>query len=170
MARHLILIGLPGAGKTTVAREAAMLLHAPWTDLDAAIAQEAGCSIPELFVREGEASFRARERAAMTRALAEPPQIIAAGGGWAAQPGNLDEAELLALVVLLEVSPAVAARRVGAALDRPLLVGDPLPKLEALAAERAPFHARAGFAIAAEAAPELVAAALATGARQYAGW
>jgi shikimate kinase len=131
---------------------------------------EAGCSIPELFAREGEAAFRARERRAMARALAEPPQIIAAGGGWAAQPGNLDEAELRALVVLLEVSPAVAARRVGAASDRPLLVGDPLPKLEALAAERAVYHARAGFAIAADAAPELVAAALATGARQYAGW
>lgn len=170
MPRHLILIGLPGAGKTTVAREAATLLDAPWLDLDAEIEAEAGCSIPELFAREGEAGFRARERAAMARALAEPPQIIAAGGGWAAQPGNLDEAELLALVVLLEVTPAVAARRVGVAADRPLLVGDPLPKLEALAAERAPFHARAGFAIAAEAAPELVAAALATGARQYAGW
>lgn len=170
MTRHLILIGLPGAGKTTVAREAAMLLDAPWIDLDTAIAEEAGCSIPELFAREGEAGFRARERRAMARALAGPPQIIAAGGGWAAQPGNLDEAELQALVVLLEVSPVVAARRVGAAHDRPLLVGDPLPKLEALAAERAPFHARAGFAIAADAAPELVAAALATGARQYAGW
>lgn len=170
MPRHLILIGLPGAGKTTVAREAARLLDAPWTDLDAAIVAEAGCSIAELFAREGEAGFRARERAAMARALAEPPQIIAAGGGWAAQPGNLEAAELQALVVLLEVTPAVAARRVGAALDRPLLVGDPLPKLEALAAERAPYHALAGFAIAADAAPELVAAALATGARQYAGW
>lgn len=170
MARHVILIGLPGAGKTTVAREAALLLDAPWTDLDAVIADEAGCAIPEIFAREGEAGFRARERAAMARALAAPPQLIAAGGGWASQPGNLDEAELQALVVLLEVSPAVAARRVGAALDRPLLIGDPLPKLEALAAERAPFHARAGFAIAAEAAPELVAAALATGAKQYAGW
>ncbi len=106
----------------------------------------------------------------MDGALAGPPQLIAAGGGWAAVPGNLERAEPAALSLYLSVSPEVAARRLGAAADRPLLAGDPLPRLREQLAQRESWYRKAGLEIAAEAAPERVAAAVATAARQYGGW
>lgn len=106
----------------------------------------------------------------MARALGEPPQIIAAGGGWATVPGNLEQAEPAALTLYLSVTPETAARRLGAAGDRPLLGGEPLPRLREQLAEREPWYRRAGLEIATDAAPERVAAAVAVAARQYGGW
>jgi Shikimate kinase len=83
--RPIILIGLPGAGKTTAAPHAAQLLDAPWCDLDQRIVGGTGQSIAEIFAGRGEPHFRDLERREMERALAEPPQVIAAGAGWAAQ-------------------------------------------------------------------------------------
>ncbi len=170
MPRPVILVGLPGAGKTTVARLAAGLLDAPWLDLDRAISDQQQATIPELFRRLGEAHFRALEREKLASALVGPPAIIATGGGWAAQPGNLAAVGPAALSLYMSVSPELAAARLGVASDRPLLVGDPLPKLRELLAGREQAYRQADLEIDASAAPDLVAEAVAVAARQYAGW
>jgi shikimate kinase len=145
-------------------------LGAAWCDLDRKIEAAAGCSVAQIFARDGEAAFRALEREAMTAALAEPAQVIATGGGWAAQPGNLAAAELVSLTIYMSVSPEMASRRLGPAADRPLLAGDPLPTLEVLLAQRASWYALAGVEIDATGRPETVAEGIVTAARLYGGW
>jgi shikimate kinase len=141
--RHLILIGLPGAGKTTVGARVAVLLETQFTDLDADIADAAGSDIATVFRERGEPAFREMERAAMARALDDAPHVIAAGGGWAAQPGNRAAAAERGLIVLLACTPDAAAERLAGAHDRPLLEADPLGALRALAEARAASYARA---------------------------
>lgn len=106
----------------------------------------------------------------MARILAGPPTVIAPGGGWAAQPGELASAEPHALTIYLYVPVEVAAERLGAALDRPLLSGDPLPRLRELLAAREPWYRLAAMEIEASGPRELVAEAVVTAARQYGGW
>lgn len=96
--------------------------------------------------------------------------VISPGGGWAAEAGNLAAVEGRALTIYLYVSPEVAARRVGAATDRPLLAGDPLPRLRELLARRAPWYRLAGIEIDAHPAPQVVAAGVVAAARRYGGW
>lgn len=164
-------MGLPGAGKTTVAGQAAELLGADWVDLDQVIALGQGATIPELFARHGEAHFRQLEREALAELLASGrPLVIAAGGGWAAQPGNLEAVAGRALTIYLHVAPEVAAARLGPAHDRPLLTGAVLPKLRELLASREARYRLADLEIDASAAPDRVAAAVVTAARQYGGW
>lgn len=161
---------MPGAGKSTVGPLVAKELGAAWCDLDRRIEAASGCSIAEIFARDGEAGFRTIERDVMGVALAEPPQVIATGGGWAAQPGNLAAAEPVSLTIYMSVSPEMASRRLGPAADRPLLAGDPLPTLEVLLVQRAAWYALAGVEIDAAGSPETVAAGIVTAARQYGGW
>jgi shikimate kinase len=121
--RHLLLVGLSGSGKSTAGRLAAERLGAPFVDIDQRIAGEHSLTITELFARHGEPWFRDRERELVAAVLAGPPAVVATGGGWAAAPGNLELARGKALTVYLVVSPAVAARRLDRADDRPLLAG-----------------------------------------------
>jgi shikimate kinase len=141
--KHVILVGLPGAGKSTVGHAVAALLGSAFHDLDDEIARRAGAGIPDLFRDRGEPAFRTLECEEMERALAAPPSVIAAGGGWAAQPGNLETAAGRAVVVHLDCPPDEAERRLAGMKDRPLLAGDARAALTRLAAERAPFYARA---------------------------
>jgi len=161
--QHVILVGLPGSGKTTVGRRAAELLSAEFIDIDEAVETETGRSINTIFADSGEAEFRRLERAAMQRALSGPAHLIAAGGGWIVQPGNLDAArESGARVLYLRISAAVAAHRIGNDGARPLLAGpNPAGRLRALLAEREPWYRNADFEIAAEADVETVAAEVA---------
>ncbi|HRP08148.1 MAG TPA: shikimate kinase, partial [Gemmatimonadales bacterium] len=158
-------MGLPGAGKTTVAALAADLLGAPRFDLDQAISDYHEAPIPELFSLYGEPWFRAEERAAMERLLAGPPAVIATGGGWAAQPGNLATAEGRGLTLYMSVSPELAAARLEGVGDRPLLAGAALPRLRELLAAREAYYRRADLEIDASGAPDAVAAAVATAAK-----
>ncbi len=159
MTRHLILVGLPGSGKTTVGRRAVELLPTVFTDIDEMVEAETGRSISRIFAESGEAEFRRLERAAMDRALEQPPHLIAAGAGWIAQPGNLDAArERNAGIVYLRVSPAVAAARLGEDATRPLLAGgDPTARLQALLAERESWYRQALAEVDAEQTVEAVA-------------
>ena len=174
MKRHVILVGLSGSGKTSVAEALAKRWstdYADYTDLDRQVEQEEGCSIEEIFARWGEAEFRRREREAMERALARPPHLVAAGAGWIAQPGNLERAQVSnALLVYLRVTPEVAAARLAGEEARPLLAGAAkLGRLRELLAEREAWYARAEAAVEAEGPVELVAAEVAAVVRARAG-
>lgn len=168
----VVLIGLPGCGKSTVGRLAAGSLDAPFIDLDHEISRETGQAVTRIFDAEGEARFRALEREVMSRVMEQPAGVIAPGGGWAAQPGNLDNMRNRALVIYLRVTPATAAERVGDGSSRPLLAGrDPLAALTALLEAREPWYRQAGHSVDTDGRPaEAVAEVIVRLARQRAGW
>ena len=150
IGRPVILIGLPGAGKTTIGQLLAPELGLPFADLDRMVESRAGCSIADFFARFGEAEFRRAEAEIMAELLGGAPRVIAAGGGWAVQPEALSEARRRAepIVVYLRVSPAQAAVRLGTVSNRPLLMeGDRAEQLARLLAVRAAFYDRADLTV-----------------------
>ena len=169
--RHVVLIGLPGAGKSSAGRSAAAQLGVAFVDLDERIAFEAGKTVPEILQELGEAAFRSIERDLMLNALAEPPQVIASGGGWAAQPGNLEAVGERGIVVYLETTPEAAALRVGDAADRPILHGGTvLEKLRELLGRREKYYRRANHTIKTDGMTDtLVGSAIAALARRHGG-
>ncbi|MEZ4586214.1 MAG: shikimate kinase [Gemmatimonadales bacterium] len=168
--RHLVLVGLPGSGKSTVGPLVAAQLDTHFTDLDPVIVRATGLTVADLFETEGEAAFRARERQALLDALLLPPHVVAPGGGWAAEPGNLDAVRDRITAIYLRVLPAVAARRLDGALDRPLLAGgDVEGRLRVLLAAREGFYRSAGPVVDANDEPGLVTDRVVAVARG-AGW
>jgi shikimate kinase len=167
-----VLIGLPGAGKTSVAPHVARLLESSWCDIDQRVVAAARQSVADIFAAHGEAHFRELERQAMESALAEVPQVIATGGGWAAEDGNLAAVAGRALVVYLSVAPAEAARRLAGSTDRPMLAnGTAEARLAELLQARERWYRLADIEVASgSAAPESVAESVAVVARQYGGW
>lgn len=151
----------------------AKALGAPFIDLDRVIADRAGQTISQIFAETGESGFRALEREEMQRMLAGRPSVIAAGGGWAAQPGNLESVGKRALTVYLRVSPEVAASRTTTPPDaRPLLSGgDAGNQLIELLRAREAFYQRSEATVDAD-APALasVAGEVANLARSLGGW
>lgn len=140
-----MLVGLPGAGKSTVGPLLAARLGRPFHDLDAEIVRREGRSIATVFAEGGEPAFREVE-AAMTRELfAGPPSVIAAGGGWVVTDANLAAASQAAVIVHLSVTPATAAARLGReSSNRPLLsTADVQVRLTELEAQRGERYARA---------------------------
>jgi shikimate kinase len=164
--RHVILVGLPGAGKTTAGRRALELLSGicpEFSDIDEQVESETGRSIARIFQESGEAEFRRLERAVMDRILTGPPQLVAAGGGWIVQPGNLEAArERGAAIVYLRVGPGDAANRLGDDATRPLLAGrNREATLAALLREREASYLLADRSIEGVGTPEDVAQRLA---------
>ena len=136
MKRHIVLVGLPGSGKTTVGRLAANLLSTAFTDIDETVVAAAGMSVAEVFRVGKEVQFRRIERAAMDGALAAPSHVVAPGAGWMVQPGNL-AAAAEAVLVYLKISPQTAAARLAGDQSRPLLQdADPAARLSELLAQR----------------------------------
>jgi len=152
-AAHLILVGIPGAGKSTVGRELARQLQWPFVDLDDEIVARAGKSIREIFSADGETHFRALEREATARiANAALPMVIAPGGGWITVPGLVEQLRPPAKLIYLRISPARALTRLGHGVAlRPLLAGpDPLGALTAIAAAREAFYLQADHELSVE--------------------
>jgi shikimate kinase len=141
-----VLVGPPGAGKSTVGRALAAHLGVRLRDTDADVETAAGKPIREIFVDDGEPHFRTLERAAVVRALAEHDGVLALGGGAVMDP--LTEQDLAryaadgGTVVFLDVSLAHAAPRVGFNQARPLLVGNPRAQWQALMERRRPVYER----------------------------
>ena len=143
--RHLVLVGMMGAGKTTVGRRAAQRLGWRFVDADAAIERRAGCTVREVFARDGEPAFRDLESAVLADLLAaEEPAVIACGGGAVLREANREAARARAEVVWLRARPETLATRLARqAGTRPLLDGDLPAKVARLVAERRPAYAAA---------------------------
>ncbi|HEY7107331.1 MAG TPA: shikimate kinase [Acidimicrobiia bacterium] len=141
--RHLVLVGLMGAGKTTVGTRCAARMGRDFVDTDQLVEATAGISVAEVFERDGEAAFRELERAAVRDACASPaPLVIACGGGAVLDAGSRAVLQASGLVVWLQAPAAVLGARVGSAEDRPLLGGEAgaVTTLERLAVLRAPAY------------------------------
>jgi shikimate kinase len=147
-APHLVLVGLMGAGKTTVGQVCARRLHRGFVDTDALVETAAGASVAEIFAAETEAGFRAREATAVADAVASPdPLVIACGGGAVLDPANRAALRAAGFVVWLRASPAELGTRVDDGTARPLLAGGrSVATLERLAALRADAYAAAAHA------------------------
>lgn len=137
-ARHVALVGLPGAGKSTAGRLAATILGVPFVDFDAELVARTGLSVADQFAILGEPAFRAAETALSRDLSSAPPSILAPGGGWMANAAARAALAATTDTLYLRVSPAVAAQRLAAdSCVRPLVAAnDPAAALADLLARR----------------------------------
>lgn len=166
--RPIVLIGLMGVGKSTVGRRLAARLRLPFVDSDTEIEQVSGYSIPEMFDRFGEDSFRDGERRVVKRLIEGGPMVMATGGGVFVNPDTRAVILERTTAVWLDADVQVLAERVGRRDTRPLLRGqDAGAVLARLAAERRPLYAQAHLHVRTQALPharavDAILAALAT--------
>jgi shikimate kinase len=140
MAPSVVLVGSPGAGKSTVGRRVAEQLGVPFADTDALIEAAAGMSVSDIFVTLGEDEFRALEADAVARALEEREGVLSLGGGAVLREET--RARLVGVrVVWLRVTASDAASRVGMNTARPLLLGNVRATLSSLLEQRNPIYA-----------------------------
>jgi shikimate kinase len=146
--RSIVLVGLMGAGKTTVGRRLAKRLDLPFRDADAEIEEAAGETIPEIFERHGEAAFRTGERRVIARLLGGEPHILATGGGAYMDPVTRANIAARGISIWLKADLDVLMKRVGKRGDRPLLqTGDPRATMKRLMDQRYPVYAQADITI-----------------------
>lgn len=137
----LILIGMMGAGKTTVGRELAKRRGVRFVDCDHEIVARTGVSIPTIFEIEGEAGFRRRESQTIDELTLEPELVLATGGGVVLDPSNRDLLARRGIVIYLNVPPHVLWERTRHDRNRPLLqVENPRLRIEQLHRERDPLY------------------------------
>jgi len=132
----IILIGPPGAGKTSVGKALAKKLSLNFLDSDKVVEEKSGKSIPEIFITDGEPAFREMERAAVIDLIENQDGVIALGGGSVMDLEVSKRLLPMAHVVFLDVSISNAAPRVGFNRDRPLLLGNPRQQWIALMEKR----------------------------------
>lgn len=140
MAPVMVLVGAPGAGKTTVGRRVATRLGVAFADSDREIEQRAGMSVADIFVDQGEDAFRDLEAKVVSDLLTTCPGVLSLGGG-AVLRADSREALAHQRVVWLRVGVPAAASRVGMNTARPLLLGNVRGTLMTLLAERDPLYA-----------------------------
>lgn len=146
--RPVVLIGLMGAGKSTIGRKLARTLELPFVDSDEAIEEAAGCSISDIFALHGEPAFRDLERKVITRLLTGEMLVLATGGGAWMQPAVREVIRQHAVAVWLKADIDVLLERVSKRSHRPILEkGDKRAILTALMDERYPVYAEAEITI-----------------------
>ena len=147
-SRSVVLVGMMGAGKSSIGRRLAAVLDIPFRDADTEIEQAAGMSIPDIFESKGEPYFRAGEARVIARLLDGGPQVLATGGGAFMNEATRAATREKGVSIWLKADLDVLLRRVKRRADRPLLKnGDPAATIEKLMAERDPFYAQADLTV-----------------------
>jgi shikimate kinase len=146
--RSIVLVGLMGAGKSSVGRRLAARLGLPFVDADTEVEAAAGCTIEEMFEAHGEQYFRDGERRVIARLLAGPRQVLATGGGAYMDPETRARIRERGISIWLKAEHEVLLKRVKRRKDRPLLKhGDPSETLARLMTIRHPIYAEADITI-----------------------
>ncbi len=146
--RPIVLVGLMGAGKSTIGRRLAAALRLPFHDADAEIETAAGCSITDFFERYGEPAFREGERRVIARLLSGPRHVLATGGGAFMDPTTRTLIKKMGFSVWLRADIGLLMERVSKRPTRPLLKNsDPRGTMERLMAERYPIYAEADLTV-----------------------
>jgi shikimate kinase/3-dehydroquinate synthase len=148
LIRPIVLIGMMGAGKTSVGRALAALLDVPFFDADTEIEAAAGCSVAQIFADYGEAEFRRMERLVIARLLDSGACILSLGGGAFMDETTRQHIKRAAVSVWIKVDREILLQRVMRHDTRPLLRGgNPEEKLTKILAERAPVYAEADLIV-----------------------
>ncbi len=173
MTPRILLVGMMGAGKTTTGQLVAHRLGWGYRDSDADVAAATGLTVPELFVRDGEAAFRKAEAEVLAEACDDPaPSVISVAGGAVLSHENRRLISSSGTVVWLRARPETLAARVGDGVGRPLLGDDPAAAMVQLDAVRAPLYAEvAGVVIDVDDLPaeEVAARILAVASQDFPG-
>ncbi len=154
-SKNIYLIGFMGSGKSTVGKLLAQALHREFVDLDEEIAQQAGCSIPHIFQREGEVGFRERESAALRQIAQRQNLVIALGGGAVVRDENWKLVQETGISIYLKVSPELLHQRLESQVERPLLGASPqrLQKITEILHQRQARYEQADLTICNEGTP-----------------
>lgn len=148
VTKTIVLVGLMGAGKSTVGRRLAARLRVPFTDADSEIEKAAGCSVEDIFELHGEDAFRDGERRVISRLLDGPVQVLATGGGAFMDSETRERIREKAVSVWLRADLDLLTKRTARRRNRPLLKrGDPRQVLSRLMAERYPVYAEADIIV-----------------------
>jgi shikimate kinase len=152
--RLIVLVGMMGAGKSTVGRRLAARLNLPFVDADTEIETAAGMTIPEIFDVHGEPHFRDGEARVIARLLENGPAVLATGGGSFMREETRRRIGEKAVSVWLKADPDIIMRRVKRRADRPLLqTADPTATINRLVSEREPVYQHADLTIASRDVP-----------------
>jgi shikimate kinase len=146
--RSIVLVGMMGAGKSSIGRRLAARLGIPFSDADAEIEEAAGMSIADIFEAHGEPSFRSGEARVIARMLEHGPQVLATGGGAFINPQTRARIHEKGISVWLKAEIDVLSRRLRRRIDRPLLkTADPTATLASLLAVRNPVYGEANLVV-----------------------
>jgi shikimate kinase len=146
--RSIVLVGMMGAGKSTIGRRLSARLQLPFLDADAEIEAAAGMSIPDIFETHGEPHFRDGEARVIARLLDSGPAVIATGGGAFMREDTRGRIRIKAVSIWLKADADIIMRRVKRRVDRPLLqTTDPATTIARLIEEREPVYQHADLTI-----------------------
>jgi shikimate kinase len=134
---HLVLVGLPGVGKTTIGKAVARRLRRPFVDFDDEIERRTGMQVREIFRLKGEDHFRALEYDLTRELSAKDGMVLSPGGGWITQTSSVELLRSAGHIIYLRASPETVGRRLRRVETRPLLAGrDPVAALSELYEKR----------------------------------